>query len=175
MLTPSQESEQAEIELKEDDPDALEGVLRYIYGCEVDDWDPKPWRYWLDLVETADKYLEPKLSKTAAERFEISALSLQEMEVEAICEVLQTLQDTERYELFESFAIDLTVRHLQLLDDEQFRAQVYSSKPVMCKLIERLSFAAKLVPVKLLCQVHGEQVYYQKEHYTHCEFVRCSR
>ena len=161
-LTPSKESEQTEIELKEDDPHALEGVLRYIYGCKIDDYHQKTWQYWLDLVETADKYLEPQLSKHAALHFQIQALTLDKSDVETICDILQALQDTERYEQYKSFAVDLTMRNLHLLKNEQFRAQVYSCKRVMLKLVDRLSFAADLVPEKVDCPHHGSQECYRK-------------
>ena len=65
LLTPSQESDQAEIELKDDDPHAVEGVLRYIYSGRMEAWTQRSWEYWLDLAETADKYLEPKLREYA--------------------------------------------------------------------------------------------------------------
>jgi hypothetical protein len=55
--------------LKEDDPDALDCVLRYIYrippelpSIKAGTWWV-PWRFWLNVYITADKYLEPKLSK----------------------------------------------------------------------------------------------------------------
>ena len=162
LLTRPQESEQYEIELKEDNPDALEGVLRYIYGCETEECHQKSWQYWLELVATADKHLEPRLSEDAADRFEMSVLSLQKVDVEEICDILQSLQDTEKYGLLESFAVDLTLRHLYLLDDERFRALVYDCKQIMFKLVERLSFAADLVPVKLFYDHHGEIEVYLK-------------
>lgn len=162
LLIPSQESEQNEIELKEDNPQALEGVLRHIYGCKIDDHHQKTWQYWLDLSETADKYLEPRLSERATLHFRIKALTLQDSDVETICEILQALQDIGRYELLKSFAVDLTMRNLHLLRDERFRAQVYSCKRIMLKLIDRLSFAADLVPKKMDCPHHGPQECYRK-------------
>jgi hypothetical protein len=172
-LTPFQESEQNEIELKEDNADALEGVLRYIYGCKIEDRGQKTWQYWLDLFETADKYLEPELSLEASIAFRMLALDLGKKDVEAICEILQILQDTERYYFFKSFAVGLTMRHLELLDNKQFRAQVYSCKRVMFKMVERLSFAIDLEPVELLCDVHGEEEFYRKDDTGHYRFGQC--
>jgi hypothetical protein len=148
-------------------------VLRYICGCRIEDCDQKPWQYWLNLVETADKYLEPTLSSEAAIAFKMIAFRLKEKDVEVICEVLQTLQDTDRYELFKGFAVDLTMRHLELLDNKQFRAQVYSCKRVMFKLVERLGFAADLVPVEVICAKHGEVDFYQKNGSVQCRVMRC--
>lgn len=123
----------------------------------------KPWQYWLNLFETADKYLEPELSSEASYAFKWSALRLQETDVEEICEVLQSLQDTDRYGALKDFAVGLTMRHLELLDNKQFRAQVYSCKRVMFKMVERLSLAVDLVPVELLCECHGEDEFYRKD------------
>lgn len=93
LLNPQYESEQAEIELKEDNPHAVEARLRYIYGCKNEHYGHKTWQYCLDLFETDDKYLEPELSSEAGYAFKWSALRLQETDVEEICEVLQNLQD----------------------------------------------------------------------------------
>ena len=164
LLTLLQESEQTEIELQEDKPDALEGVLHYIYGCETEEWDRRSWQYWLDLVETADKYLEPKLSERASRCFETLAFSLEEQDVGTICEILQTLQDVDRYERFSEFAVDLTMSHLDMLENEQFSAQVYSCKTIMFKMVQSLSWAVDLDPVRLDCATHGDVVYYRKPH-----------
>ena len=175
LLTTSQESEQAEIELQEDSPQAVEGVLRYIYGCKLEDHAQRTWQYWLDLFETADKYLEPSLSLQASVGFRMSAISLEETDVEVICKILQILQDTDRYDFFKSFAVGLTMRHLGLLDNKQFRAQVYSCKRVMFKMAERLSFAVDLEPVEVGCDVHGEQELYQKDDTGQYRIKHCFR
>lgn len=138
-------------------------MLRYIYGCEIEHYGHKTWQYWLDLFETADKYLQPKLNSEAGKAFVLSALSMVKTDVEVICEVLQTLQDTDRYGHFERFAIGLTMWHLELLDNKDFRAQVYSSKRVMFKMVERLSFAVDLEPVELSCGSHGDHEFYRKD------------
>ena len=162
LLTPSQESDQAEIELKDDNPHAVEGVLRYIYSCRMEAWALRSWEYWLDLAETADKYLEPKLSEYANACFIVKAVSLKDSDVETICEILQTIQDTDKYAQHRKFAVDLTMRNLRLLKNEQLRAQVYSCKWIMFKIVELLSFAADLVPEKVDCAHHGPQEFYRK-------------
>lgn len=60
--------------LKEDDADALEEVLRKIYGCTLQPADKRSWQYWCNLVITADKYLESESSKDAKVRFHEVAL-----------------------------------------------------------------------------------------------------
>jgi hypothetical protein len=120
LLTRPQESEQTEIELKGDNPQALEGVLRHTYGCKIDDHHGKTWQHWLNLVETANKYLDPRLSERATLNFHIQALTPQDSDVETIYKILQALQDTDRYELFKSFAVDLTIGNLHLLRTSDF-------------------------------------------------------
>ena len=90
------------------------------------------------------------------------AVTLKDPDVETICEILQTLQDTDRYAQHKKFAIDLTMRNLHLLKNEQFHAQVYSCKRIMFKMVERLSFAADLVPEKVDCAHHGPHECYRK-------------
>ena len=56
------------IELKDDNPDALDLVLRYIYTIQpciirrTERTQHTPWRFWLDVHTTADKYLIPQPS-----------------------------------------------------------------------------------------------------------------
>ena len=62
-----QESKQKTVELKDDDPTALEHVLRYLYGLGLPVSDH--WKFWMNLHVTADKYLIPKLSAVASDKF----------------------------------------------------------------------------------------------------------
>jgi len=154
LLNLSQERDQGEIELKEDSPHALEGVLRHIYGYDVEFYGLKTWQYWLDLVETADKYLERELSLRASMYFQLQA-EAEGSEIGTICEMLQTLRDTD-------FAVDLAMQHLHLLKDEQFRAQLLSCRQVMFKLVERLSLAADLKPEQLRSAHYGPEEFCRK-------------
>jgi len=43
----------------------LESVLLCIYGKGISDSDLKDWKAWMDLVVTADKYLETELKHAA--------------------------------------------------------------------------------------------------------------
>ena len=68
----SQESAQAQIELKDDHPDAAEAVLRHTYGNDYvvpESAQPTPWRFHLNLHIAADKYLLPTLSGQARTHF----------------------------------------------------------------------------------------------------------
>lgn len=137
-------------------------MLRYLYSCRVEDLAQRLWEYRFDLAETADKCLEPKLSECANAYFVDKAVALKDSDVETIYEVLQTLQDTDRYALHKMFAVDLTMRNLHLSKNEQFRAQVYSCKRIMLKTVERLSFVANLVPEKVGCAYYSLQECYRE-------------
>lgn len=91
-----QEAKQGVIELKEDDPDAMEEVLRHHYGCKFPVAATKPWRLWFDLVTTADKYLEPELSNKAESQLR---------KVAGSCEDTDTVLD-----IFQSIKSDMTHR-----------------------------------------------------------------
>ena len=78
----------------------------------------------------------------------------------------------DKYGALKDFAVDLTMRHLELLHNNQFRAQVYSCKRVMFMMVERLSFAVNLVPVESLCECHGEDEFYRKDDNDICSFMR---
>jgi hypothetical protein len=124
--TPEQESRQTEIELKGDDPDALEDTLRRSHGFKVEMWHGQPWEYWLDLMGTADKYLEPGLSIRAAINFENVALSLREQDIGMACGILDVLQDVDEREPLKAFGMELAMKHLKWLSDERFIYPVYS-------------------------------------------------
>jgi hypothetical protein len=162
-LTPEEESKQTAIELKGDDPDALEGVLRNIYGFKAETYHDKPWEYWLALIETADKYLEPGLSKRAAIHFKAAALNLGEQDLGTVYDILDTLQDVDKYESSKGFVVELARKHSKSLGDERFRAQLYSSTRIVFKLLERLSFATEMVPEEKACAQHGPHVVYRQK------------
>lgn len=89
-------------------------------------------------------------------------MSLEEEDIDTVCKILQTLQDVDRYEKFKRLAVDLAMKHLKSLRNERFRYQVFNNQRVMFKLVERLSFAADLVPIGWACEKHDRKVYAQK-------------
>ena len=84
------------LELKHDDPDALERVLQHIYNITSGKCDIKPWRHFLDVHLTADKYLEPKLSAHARNEFTRIALSQRDSNV--IFDMIQTISDEMKHD-----------------------------------------------------------------------------
>ncbi|KAK6439941.1 hypothetical protein LTR95_003837 [Oleoguttula sp. CCFEE 5521] len=67
-----------EVELKDDDPDALEALLLHLYQQDFDPDVSKSWRFYLDLRAAADKYLLPRLGQTANSRFQRAATRIKD-------------------------------------------------------------------------------------------------
>lgn len=139
-----QESSQKTISLKSDDPDAVEEVLRKIYGCALEKYNQRPWEFWFNLVITADKYLEPKLSAKASERLRASALAL--TDGDAIFDLITTIQrDMGHLEPFLQFADQIRKDNLKtLLDNEKYRALLDGDKTLLWSHLDELKAAAGL-------------------------------
>lgn len=60
-----QESRATEIELKDDDPDALDALLRFFYDQDLTRNDKADWRFQLELAKVSNKYLEDRLEQHA--------------------------------------------------------------------------------------------------------------
>lgn len=88
-----QEKDATAIELKDDDPDALEAVLRCFYNGSYQEYPgarPKDWAYHLEVSLTADKYLLPDLSEAAFDTFEDILLDI--TDVEELHKVIQAVR-----------------------------------------------------------------------------------
>ncbi|KAM0712234.1 hypothetical protein Q7P37_011328 [Cladosporium fusiforme] len=91
------ERNQAIIELKEDDPEALEALIRHLYSTHKAA-DPlqaikrnRSWRFWLTVRTTADKYLEPSLNDLASQAFRI-ILSEKSADANNLAEIIMAIQ-----------------------------------------------------------------------------------
>ncbi|KAK6422010.1 hypothetical protein LTR95_016732 [Oleoguttula sp. CCFEE 5521] len=78
-LIKSRESGVNEVELKDDDPDALEALLSHIYLRDYDMGSTQPWRFYLALAIVAQKHLLPDLADIAVVRFRVAALDIEDM------------------------------------------------------------------------------------------------
>ncbi|KAM3423976.1 hypothetical protein BST61_g1369 [Cercospora zeina] len=67
------ESTQNEIELKDDDPDALEHVLRYMYSGKHGTDQDNNWKLQLQIANSAHKYLLNDLANAAMKKFKRTA------------------------------------------------------------------------------------------------------
>lgn len=81
------------LELKHDDPDALENFLLHIYKITPWRLDLNSWRHWLEVHLTADKYLEPELSATA--RNECSRIAYSQRDSNEIFDIIETINGVE--------------------------------------------------------------------------------
>lgn len=81
------------LELKHDDPDALEHVLHHIYKIHPWRLDIMSWHHWLNVHQTADKYLEFTLSALA--RNEFSRIAYSQQDSNEIFDIIETINGGE--------------------------------------------------------------------------------
>lgn len=137
-----QESQQKVITLKEDDPEAVEEILRKLYGCTLPEADTKPWRFWFNLIVAADKYLEKGLCNQGFGRLKITASK--ETDADAIFDIIQAIK-TELAHLggVMNFSAQLRKQHLKiLLDNERFRELLDGDKKKMWAQLDELKALA---------------------------------
>ena len=126
------------ITLKEDDADAVEEVLRKIYGCALPQANDKPWRFWFVLVAAADKYLEPALSDSAASRLMESAEA--QTSADTIFDIIQEIKASmSHHESLLDFAERLRVNNLnQLLQNARYLGFLISDPKRMLAQLDEL-------------------------------------
>jgi hypothetical protein len=109
------------ITLRDDNADAVEEVLRKIYGCTLPAAHERGWRFWFALITTADKYLEPELSAKADESFRKIALGWSNVDV--VFDIFQAIKaDMSHSEPLLAFADVLRKKNLKkLLKHERYR------------------------------------------------------
>lgn len=134
-----QESNQSTIELKDDNPTALEGLIRWLYTLPVVVRNHEPWAFWLAVRITADKYLASDLSKKAFENFWYATLEIKT--AEKIFEILETIErDMGHDAMLVEAAGRLRRRWLHsLLKLPAFRARLVDDTDLMLDLLEHLS------------------------------------
>jgi hypothetical protein len=144
LTASSQESKQDTIELKDDNPDVLDLVLRYIYTiqpCVVRSSelaDQTPWRFWLDVHITADKYLIPQLSQQAYERFFDVARSRSDLD--EIIDIIETLTtELSHDDGLVKLADELREANLKrLLQSARYREKLDSDKALLWAHVDEL-------------------------------------
>lgn len=144
LTASSQESKQDTIELKDDNPDALDLVLRYIYTiqpCVVRSSElaqQAPWRFWLDVHTTADKCLIPQLSKQAYKRFFDVARSRSILD--EIIDIIETLttelsHDDGLVKLLDELR---EAKMKRLLQSARYREKLESDKALLWEHVDQL-------------------------------------
>lgn len=133
-----QESSQKTISLKDDEADAVEEVIRSIYGCTLGVSNTRPWKYWFDLVIIADKYLEPQPSKDAATNLRVSASI--ETDADVIVDVISAIKrEMSHMDSLLEFADKLRKNNLaKLLRNERYRALLDGDKALMWSQFDEL-------------------------------------
>jgi hypothetical protein len=157
-----QESKQKTVELKDDDPTALEHVLRYLYGLGLPVSDH--WKFWMNLHVTADKYLIPKLSAVASDKF--CAVARTCNEADDVFDIIETCRNELNHnDVFIELADELREKHLiTLLGNDRFRAQLDSGgKEALWQQLDELTanggFKGKEEKSFTLCHHHQQTVF----------------
>jgi hypothetical protein len=152
------------ITLEEDDADAVEAVLRKIYGCALPAASKREWRFWFTLIITADKYLEPGLSAKADQHFREVALGVSDADV--VFDIVQTINaDMSHVEPLLAFADVLRKKNLKkLLKNQRYRDLLVGDKILMLAQLDELE--KELEPPKRtikqqysLCTGHASEVF----------------
>lgn len=127
--------------MKDDDPDALEAVLRYIYTTSYipSKKNAQEWLFHLKVSVTAEKYLLPELNKWAYKEFERLIWKL--TDAEDVFTALQILSDyAEQSDAVKKLRLDLREKHiLSLLKLPAFRQILNEDRTLMWKYLDYFS------------------------------------
>ncbi|PPJ58315.1 hypothetical protein CBER1_04504 [Cercospora berteroae] len=133
------ESTQKVVELRDDDPDAVEHVLLYIYtGCPSG--QDENWKLQLQIANSAHKYLLTDLAKTAMNKFiqTASAISPPEKIFEAIMHIRKSTLLPEALEVAKS----LETQHVhKLLKVRPYRELVDKDSTLIWKYLDQFNDA----------------------------------
>ena len=158
-----QESKQDTVELKDDDPDALTSVLRYIYNLPImpDSDEDVAWRTWLNLRVTADKYLEPKLSEVADTKYRETALTC--TDADGIFDIIDTIRtEMDHDNSLVAFGESIRKNNLgKLLRNARFREHLDAGgKEALWVQLDELAFVTDLEESwTALCNNHRKAVF----------------
>lgn len=144
-----QEAKQSVIELKEDDPDAMKEVLRTIYGSPESHALSRPWRYWLNVTLTADKYFELGLGETAQKNLQKVSNA---RDVDEVLDIIQAIQrELQHLSSMLTFASDLRKKNiLGLHKNARYRDLLFKDRELVGSHFDELSQI--MVPKTWLCK-----------------------
>ena len=138
----------------------MDTVLRHIYkipiGPRHSSTDENPWRFWLDVHVTADKYLVPALSEQACKYFFEFARS--EKNLDEITDILETLDTEMSHEnKISELAAELRNKHLRgLLQNERYRGKLQDDQELMWEHIDQLLRGDQVSHDGQVLHVNGE-------------------
>lgn len=150
------------IELKDDNADATEQVLRHLYGFELPRHSERSWRFWLDLMITANKYLEPQLSTSAERKFR--AVAEDSLDADAVLDVYQSIKsDLAHHDGLIEFAETLRKDNLLKLQKNKRYQGLLSDDPDLLashfEILDQLGLSQDMVQKRIhVCDWHSEQV-----------------
>ena len=138
----------------------MDTVLRHVYkipiGPRHSSSGENPWRFWLDVHITADKYLVPALSEQACKYFFDFARS--ERNLDEITNILETL-DTEMShdDKISELAAELRNKHLRdLLQNKKYREKIQGDKALMWEHVDQLLRTDQVSHVDQIVHINGE-------------------
>ncbi|CAK1360790.1 unnamed protein product [Cercospora beticola] len=145
------ESSRKVIELKEDDPDAVEHVLRYLYSGNHHTDQDSNWKLQLQIANAAQKYLVTDLAKAATEKFTKGATATSRTE-----DVFETIMHIRQNTLLPNViqqAQDLESTFLRdLLRLPAFRELVEKDRTLVWKYLDRLNDTLTKVEKSQVCR-----------------------
>lgn len=152
------------ITLEEDDPDAVERVLLNIYGYKLTAAGMRLWRFWFNLIITADKYLEPELSAKTDQHFREVALGVSDVDV--VFGMVQAIKtDMSRVEPLLAFADVLRKKNLKKnLKNERYRDLLVRDRDLMLSQLDEIEEGLEVPPTAnkrhySLCTSHASEVF----------------
>jgi hypothetical protein len=126
------------ITLRDDNADAVEEVLRKIYGCTLPAAHERGWRFWFALITIADKYLEPELSAKSDENFRKIALGWSNVDV--VFDIFQAIKaEMSHTEPLLAFADVLRKQNLKnLLKHDGYRELLAGDKDLLLAQLDEI-------------------------------------
>jgi hypothetical protein len=130
------------ITLEDDDPNAMDAVLRHIYKAPIgprhSQSNEKHWQFWLKVYITADKYLVPALSEQAYTEFYTYAKTA--WDLDTVVQIIETLTiETSHNHKLVALATELRQVHFrQLLRSQQYRETLEEDKALLWEHVDQL-------------------------------------
>lgn len=164
----TKESDGDVVELKDDDADAVEAMLRHIYGLSylptTTDGKTLSWNFHLNVAMVGDKYRLADLEASAFQEFR--EMVLKQEDYAAIVTIIKELPKYDYASTEMQILVDrLIEKHfVGLMKQPAFRAIFEADKGLMWKYVDRLTFAYELKEEKMAicsrCKA-GQKVVYE--------------